>query len=77
MFTLLLALCLKQGQLKPFTHIPHTTFFVLEEFRGHGCVQIIQTTTGSAFQTKPSKRFKGHDIYGVVTVYRAVTVYRT
>ena len=26
MFTVLLALCLKQGQLKPFTHVPHTIF---------------------------------------------------
>ena len=74
MFTVLLALCLiKQGQLKPFTHVPHTIFFVLEEFIGHCCVQI-QTTTGSAFQTKRYERFKGHAIYGIVTVYRAVTV---
>ena len=27
MFTVLLAFCLKQGLLKPFTHVPHTIFF--------------------------------------------------
>ena len=28
MFTVLLALCLKQGQLKPFTNVLHTIFFL-------------------------------------------------
>ena len=29
MFTVLLALCLKEGQLKPFTHVPPTIIFLL------------------------------------------------
>ena len=28
MFTVLLAFCLKQGLLKPFTNVPHTIFFL-------------------------------------------------
>ena len=45
---------------------------VLEEFIGHGCVQQEKST----FQTKRSKRFKGHAIYGIVTVYGCDSIWR-
>ena len=35
----------------------------------------MRTTRGSTFQTKRSEKCKGHAMYRIVTVYRAVTVY--
>ena len=70
---------LKYGQLKHFGLFPRRFFFVFKGFeKGPACVQIKTTritTRGSTFQTKRSEKYQGHAIYGIVTVYRAVTVY--
>ena len=47
---------------------PQTISFVFKGFeKCPACVQI-KTTRGSTFQTKRSEKFKGHAIYGIVTV---------
>ena len=66
----------KRWSVEALWTFPQTIFFVFKGFeKGPACVQI-KTTRGGTFQTKHSEKCKGHAIYGIVTVYRAMTVYR-